>query len=116
MRLNEPKLSSVRQATARATAAAAVTMTKMARQPMWSTSSPDRVGPTVGANPMMSPTTPMALPRFSRGNTSSTTLDTMGMIAPVATACRTRPSSSAGKAGETAATRLPVAKSDSPPM
>ena len=94
----------------------AVTMAKMARQPTVSTSTPESDGPMVGANPTMRLTTPMADPRLSRGMTSSTTLNTMGMMKPVAQACMMRPASSAGKAGANAASRLPPPNNAMPPM
>ena len=43
-------------------------------------------GPTAGAKPMTSETMPIALPRFSRGNTRRMTVNTMGMTMPVAVA------------------------------
>ena len=60
---------------------------------------------------MMSPMTPMAVPRFSRGNTSRITVNTMGMDMPVQAACSTRPSSSPQKFGATAAAKLPAVNS-----
>ena len=70
----------------------------------------------VGANPMISPTMPMADPRRSRGISSSTTLNTMGITNPVAAACMTRPASSTGNTGASAATKLPQPNSVRPPM
>ena len=70
----------------------------------------------VGANPTIRLTTPMAEPRRSRGITSSTTLNTMGMMKPVAQACMTRPASNAGNAGASTASRLPQPNSAMPPM
>ena len=60
---------------------------------------------------MMSPMTPMAVPRFSRGNTSRIPVNTMGMDMPVQAACSTRPSSSTQKFGATAAAKLPAVNS-----
>jgi len=87
-----------------------VTMPNSQRQPTESTSKPARDGPIAGANPMMSPMTPMAVPRFSRGNTNSITVNTMGMAMPVHAACSTRPPSSTQKLGAKAAARLPTVK------
>ncbi len=59
---------------------------------------------------MISPMTPIAVPRFSRGNTSKITVNTIGMAMPVHTACSTRPSSSTQKFGASVAAKLPAAK------
>ena len=91
-------------------------MANSARQPTESTRRPDSDGPTAGAKPMMSPMTPMAVPRFSRGNTSRITVNTMGMTAPVQAACMMRPSKSTQKFGATAAARLPAVNTDSAVM
>ena len=116
VRLNCPNGCSSFAASATITNASTVTMPKMARQPTVSTSTPDSDGPMVGANPMISPTMPIAEPRFSRGIISSTMLNTIGITNPVAAACITRPASSRGNAGESAATRLPQPNSARPPM
>ena len=63
-----------------------------------------------GPNAMTMPNRPMAVPRFSRGNTSKITVNTMGMDMPVQAACSTRPSSSTQKLGATAAAKLPAVK------
>ena len=60
---------------------------------------------------MMRPMTPMAVPRFSRGNTSRITVNTMGIDMPVHAACNTRPSRSTQKFGAIAAARLPAVNS-----
>ena len=59
---------------------------------------------------------PMAVPRFSRGNTSRMTVNTIGMTAPVQAACMTRPSKSTQKLGARAAARLPAVNTDSEAM
>ncbi len=116
VRRNSPKGLSSLQASATTTAASAATMTKIARQPTVSTSTPESDGPMVGAKPMMRPMTPMAEPRRSRGMTSRMTLNTIGMTKPVALACMTRPSSSSENTGAHAATTEPAQNSAMPPM
>lgn len=116
VRRNSPNGFSSHTASSTITAVSPVTMPKMARQPTVSTSTPESDGPMVGANPMISPTMPMADPRFSRGIISSTMLNTIGMTNPVAAACMMRPASSTGNIGASAATKLPHPNSVKPPI
>ena len=96
--------------------ASAATSTNSERQPMDSTSKPESEGPTAGAKPITSETMPMALPRFSRGNTSKITVNTIGITTPQADAWKMRPRSSTPKKGERAAMREPMANTEMPAM
>ena len=96
--------------------ASTATTTNIARQPIESIKRPEREGPIAGAKPIKSPIMPMADPRFSRGNIKRIVLMTMGITAPVAAACITRPASNNGNAGLNAANTLPAQKSPMPPM
>ena len=90
--------------------------TKSILQPMLSTSTPESVGPTAGAKPITSETKPIALPRFSRGKMSRSTVKIMGMKTPAAIAWHTRPSSRKMNPGENAQSKLPAVKIIRPVM
>ena len=83
---------------------------------MDSTSKPETEGPTAGAKPITSETMPMALPRFSRGNTKRMTVNTIGITTPVDAAWKMRPRSSTPKKGAKAAKREPMANTLTPAM
>ena len=113
-RSNPSKFSSEKMAKATTSAVRHATITKSMRQPTESTSTPEREGPMAGAKLIISPTMPMAAPRFSRGKMSKIKVKTMGMTTPVPKACKMRPSKSMGNAGAQAATTAPAAKSAMP--
>ncbi|MNN58900.1 hypothetical protein D3C81_1739740 [compost metagenome] len=52
------------------------------RQEWYSIMNPESVGPMAGAKIIASPSSPMALPRFSTGKMASTTLIMSGIIMP----------------------------------
>ena len=86
------------------------------RQPTESTSTPERVGPIAGANEIIRPTMPIAAPRCSRGNTRRMSVNTMGMMMPVAHAIMTRPRRMTSKFGAHAAMMHEMQNQPMPPM
>ncbi len=64
-----------------------------------STTMPPTVGPIAGANATTSPNTPMAMPRFSTGKLTRSTVMDMGIRMPAPTACTMRPAKSTTKSG-----------------
>lgn len=72
-------------------------------------------GPIAGANPMMMPIIPMALPRLSRGNMSRMSENTVGMRMPVALAWQMRPKNRNANVGAQAHRAEPAANSAMPP-
>ena len=81
----------------------------MTRQPNESITAPPTTGPTAGPAAMTMPARPMAVPRFSTGNTSSGTTATRGNSTPELAACRTRPTMRGAKLGAMAHRRVPAA-------
>ena len=114
-RANRLAFSSRNAENSTTTTASSATTTNSTRQPSESTMTPETEGPMAGAKLMMSPTTPMALPRFSRGKVSMMMVMTMGMTTPVAIACMTRPSNRKGKLGAAAHTPAASANHAMPP-
>lgn len=60
----------------------------MVRQPYVSITAPPTTGPTAGPADMTMPAMPIAVPRFSTGNTSMGTTETSGMSTPEPAACQ----------------------------
>ena len=87
----------------------------MARQPNASMTAPPATGPTAGPALMTMPAMPMAVPRFSTGNTSMGTTATSGISTPDPAACSTRPTISHKKSGATAHSSVPAANATSAP-
>ncbi len=80
-----------------------------------SISTPETDGPIAAAKLTMRPMMPMALPRFSRGNTKSMSANTVGMSTPVAAAWTRRPTIKNGKLGAAAQRADPATNSAMPP-
>ena len=85
------------------------------RQPYVSITAPPTTGPTAGPADMTMPARPMAVPRFSTGNTSMGTTATSGMSTPEPAACSTRPTIRNVKPGATAHNSVPSANTSVAP-
>ena len=70
---------------------------------------PPTTGPIAGPADITMPAMPMAVPRFSTGNTSMGTTDTNGSSTPDAAACSTRPQISRKNVGAAAQSAVPAA-------
>lgn len=80
-----------------------------ARHPYASMMAPPTTGPIAGPADITMPAMPMAVPRFSTGNTSMGTTDTNGSSTPDAAACSTRPQISRKNVGAAAQSAVPAA-------
>ena len=70
---------------------------------------PPTTGPIAGPADITMPAMPIAVPRFSTGNTSMGTTETNGRSTPDAAACSTRPQISRKKVGAAAHSAVPAA-------
>ena len=87
----------------------------MVRQPYVSITAPPTTGPTAGPADMTMPAMPIAVPRFSTGNTSMGTTETSGMSTPEPAACSTRPMMRNRKSGAAAHSSVPSANTSVAP-
>lgn len=87
----------------------------MVRQPYVSITAPPTTGPTAGPADMTMPAMPIAVPRFSTGNTSMGTTETSGMSTPEPAACNTRPMMRNRKSGAAAHSSVPSANTSVAP-
>ena len=86
------------------------TMKKRSCQVALSMMRPAAVGPSAGAKPMTRPYRPMAVPRFSTGNMSMSSVITRGIMTPSPAACTRRPARMVGKLGPQPAMAEPAVK------
>ena len=108
-RFPSPTLSSKNTAQASEARANGTMQPRHARHPYASMMAPPTTGPIAGPADITMPAMPMAVPRFSTGNTSMGTTDTNGSSTPDAAACSTRPQISRKNVGAAAQSAVPAA-------
>ena len=89
-------------------------MTNSARQPTWSTRTPPIAGPAAAASAPAALQAPIAAARRSGAVSESTTASEAGIIAAAAAPCRARATSSVGRLGASAHSRLKSVKPPTP--
>ena len=86
------------------------TTRKIQRQESECSTTPETAGPSAGATDMARVTLPITRPRSCMGTTDISVVISSGIITAVPLACTTRATSSTGKDGASAASRVPVQK------